>query len=63
MSFSLLAWMKMGNKALLQAWLGLETSLTRRRQRRQLLGLTDHLLKDIGVNRCDAWREGTKWRG
>jgi uncharacterized protein YjiS (DUF1127 family) len=36
----------------------------RRRQRRALLGLGDDLLKDIGVSRADAWREGTKpfWR-
>ncbi len=38
--------------------------LERRRQRRALLGLNDHLLKDIGVSRAEAWMEGQKpfWR-
>ena len=30
------------------------------RQRRELLGLPDAALKDIGINRCDAWREARK---
>lgn len=36
----------------------------RRRQRRALLELGDHLLKDIGIGRADAWAEGSKpfWR-
>ena len=36
----------------------------RRRQRRALLALSDHALKDIGLNRADAFAEGTKpfWR-
>jgi uncharacterized protein YjiS (DUF1127 family) len=38
--------------------------LERRRERRTLLGLNDHLLKDIGVSRADAWQESQKpfWR-
>jgi len=38
--------------------------LERRRQRRSLLGLSDHMLKDIGVTRGEALREGAKpfWR-
>jgi uncharacterized protein YjiS (DUF1127 family) len=38
--------------------------LERRRQRRALLSLNDHLLKDIGVSRAEAWLEGQKpfWR-
>lgn len=38
--------------------------LERRRQRRTLLELNDHMLKDIGVSRADAWAEGQKpfWR-
>jgi uncharacterized protein YjiS (DUF1127 family) len=38
--------------------------LERRHQRRTLLGLNDHLLKDIGVSRSEAWAEGQKpfWR-
>lgn len=38
--------------------------LERRHQRRTLLELNDHLLKDIGVSRADAWAEGQKpfWR-
>jgi hypothetical protein len=31
-----------------------------RRQRRALLSLDDHMLKDIGLTRIDAWREGTR---
>lgn len=36
----------------------------RHRQRRALLALDDHLLKDIGITRLDADREGGKpfWR-
>lgn len=38
--------------------------LERRAQRRTLLTMNDHLLKDIGVSRADAWREASKpfWR-
>ncbi|MFO1067552.1 MAG: DUF1127 domain-containing protein [Geminicoccaceae bacterium] len=38
--------------------------IERYRQRRTLLELNDHLLKDIGVSRVDAEREGYKpfWR-
>jgi uncharacterized protein YjiS (DUF1127 family) len=36
----------------------------RRRSRRQLLALSDHMLKDIGISRADAVCEGDKpfWR-
>jgi uncharacterized protein YjiS (DUF1127 family) len=36
----------------------------RSRERRALLALDDHLLRDIGLNRADVWREGRKpfWR-
>jgi uncharacterized protein YjiS (DUF1127 family) len=36
----------------------------RHRQRRALLELSDHMLKDIGVSAADAWQEGQKpfWR-
>ncbi|TDQ86396.1 uncharacterized protein YjiS (DUF1127 family) [Dongia mobilis] len=36
----------------------------RARQRRQLAGLSDALLKDIGISRADAEREATQpfWR-
>jgi uncharacterized protein YjiS (DUF1127 family) len=36
----------------------------RHRQRRALLELNDHMLKDIGIGRGDAYREGRKpfWR-
>lgn len=42
----------------------IEGWIERRRQRRALLQLNDHMLKDIGVSRADAWREGAKpfWR-
>jgi len=32
----------------------------RLRQRRQLQELSDHVLKDIGISRCDVFRESTK---
>ena len=37
----------------------------RRAGRRRLMGLDDHLLKDLGISRCDAEREYRKpfWRG
>lgn len=31
--------------------------LEKQRQLRQLAGLDEHLLKDIGVSRADVWRE------
>jgi uncharacterized protein YjiS (DUF1127 family) len=36
----------------------------RHRQRRALLELNDHMLKDIGISGADAWQEGRKpfWR-
>ena len=42
----------------------LERWVERRHQRQALLSLNDALLKDIGLNRSDAWQEGTKpfWR-
>jgi uncharacterized protein YjiS (DUF1127 family) len=48
--------------AALIGWL--QESAERRRQRLALLELSDALLKDIGVSRADAVREGTKpcWR-
>lgn len=42
----------------------LEYWAVRANQRRGLIDLPDHLLKDIGVSRADAEREGSKpfWR-
>ena len=40
--------------------LTLEEWAERRRQRRALLALGDHALKDIGLSSADAWREGHK---
>jgi uncharacterized protein YjiS (DUF1127 family) len=39
--------------------------LERRRQRRALGGLSDHMLKDLGLSRSDAGRESGKrfWEG
>ena len=38
--------------------------IDRGRQRRQLAELSDHMLRDIGVTRADAWAEADKpfWR-
>jgi len=38
----------------------LEEWAERRRQRRALLALGDHALKDIGLSSADAWQEGHK---
>lgn len=39
--------------------------MERYRQRRALISLSDHMLKDLGLSRCDAGREGGKrfWEG
>jgi len=39
--------------------------MERYRQRRALVSLSDHMLKDLGLSRCDAGREGGKrfWEG
>ncbi|MFD1624531.1 DUF1127 domain-containing protein [Azospirillum griseum] len=44
---------------------GLATWADRRRQRRTLTQMPDHLLADIGLSRADAEQEVTKpfWRG
>lgn len=51
-------------RALLRAAEAVDLWLGRRRQRRSLLALSDHLLKDIGLNRGEAAREARKpfWR-
>jgi uncharacterized protein YjiS (DUF1127 family) len=43
----------------------LELWAERHRQRRALLELGDHMLKDIGISHADAWQEASKpfWRG
>lgn len=38
----------------------LEQKLERRRSRIALMELPDDLLKDIGLSRADAWREGRR---
>ena len=45
--------------------MAVEHWLERSRQRRALLEASDHLLKDIGLSRAEAYREGAKpfWRG
>jgi uncharacterized protein YjiS (DUF1127 family) len=40
------------------AWLARAAEVAR--QRRALMRLGDGALKDIGVSRADAWREGTR---
>jgi len=34
---------------------------SRLRQRQALQELSDHVLKDIGISRCDVFRESTKY--
>lgn len=50
--------------ALPRLWLKLHGWYERAQQRRQLGGLSDYALKDIGVSRVDALREAAKpfWR-
>jgi uncharacterized protein YjiS (DUF1127 family) len=38
----------------------LDLALEVRRERRMLLGLDDHILRDIGLNRCDVWAEACR---
>lgn len=42
----------------------LREAVRRHRSRRDLLALDDRMLKDIGISRADAFREGDKpfWR-
>ncbi len=61
-----LAWYarnRFGKRAGRVAEIGL-TWLDRARQRRQLCELSDHMLRDIGLTRADAWAEYAKpfWR-
>lgn len=51
-------WEKGGVLGLLAAW------IERRRQRRALAALDDHLLRDLGISREEAERESAKpfWR-
>ena len=46
--------------ALLRGTLLIERWIERHRQRRTLLELSDHVLKDIGIGRGEAEREGRK---
>ncbi|UTW13740.1 DUF1127 domain-containing protein [Marinobacterium rhizophilum] len=41
-------------------WESLRRARQRYYQRRQLLGLDDSVLKDIGISRADAFLEGSK---
>jgi uncharacterized protein YjiS (DUF1127 family) len=50
---ALRAWMK-------RLWSGLKLCHERSRQRRHLLELDDHLLRDIGISREQAMREARK---
>lgn len=47
-----------------RAYQQLEQRLQHHKERRRLLELNDHLLKDMGLSRDDARREGEKpfWR-
>lgn len=38
----------------------IDTQLERRKSRRSLLEMTDEQLKDIGISRADAYREGNR---
>ena len=56
-------WMKLPSLlagGLRMAWQTLNTWNNRREERRQLLLLGDHILKDVGITRADVWRETQK---
>ncbi len=42
-------------------WALLQTWRVRHQQRQELLELSDHLLRDIGINRTEAEHEANKW--
>jgi len=44
-----------------RTWATLNLWNDRREQRLQLQSLSNHLLKDIGLNRGDIYREANKW--
>jgi uncharacterized protein YjiS (DUF1127 family) len=48
----------------LRVWLAIEVWIERYRQRRQLQRLSDHLLRDMGIDRAEAVCEADKpfWR-
>ncbi|WP_394689129.1 DUF1127 domain-containing protein [Hoeflea sp.] len=48
-------------RAISQCWRVLCHWAERRRQRRHLGALEDHLLKDIGITRAQARREARRW--
>ena len=50
--------------SLLGLLLAFEAWAERHRQRRALLAMNEHALKDIGLSSADAWQEGRKpfWR-
>ncbi|HVI91860.1 MAG TPA: DUF1127 domain-containing protein [Dongiaceae bacterium] len=56
--------LKLAGKMLIKSFETVLDWQARSRERRQLLGLSDQALKDIGVNRADAEFEGSKpsWR-
>lgn len=45
-------------------WIAAYRAVQRARSRRQMLGLTDEMLKDVGLTRADIEREAAKpfWR-
>lgn len=47
-------------EALRNVWCTIKIWNTRYRQRRELLALSDHMLKDIGITRAQADHEGGK---
>ena len=51
---------KWGVQVLPRGWAKLEVWYRRASQRRQLRELDERLLRDIGISRADAWREGRK---
>jgi uncharacterized protein YjiS (DUF1127 family) len=63
LAFAWYAGNRFGERAGRMAEVGL-TWLDRARQRRELRELNDHMLRDIGLSRADAWAESEKpfWR-
>lgn len=56
---------RQGSRAVLSVFDTLCLWRERAWQRRQLAGLSDHMLTDIGISRAEAWMECNKpfWKG
>lgn len=59
-SFGRETYVRRFSRAVMAFFVWINAMLDRRRGRLALLEMTDEQLKDIGISRCDAHREGIK---